>query len=70
MAKKIKRRPKKLKNQLANKPVVTKISAVDRNVVSQWWFDKKRLIKPIVIVSLIVIVLVILIFEIYRIIFA
>lgn len=34
-----------------NRPVVTKISAVNRNPVSQWWFEHKRLAKPIAITA-------------------
>lgn len=69
MTKKSKKRSKKFKNQSTAKPVITKISAEDRGPIKQWWLDKKRLIKPIAIMSLIVIVLVIIIFEIFRLIF-
>lgn len=32
-----------------SRPVVTKISAANRNKVQQWWFDKKRIAKPALI---------------------
>jgi hypothetical protein len=43
------------------KPVVTKISAVNRNRASQWWFDHKRIARPAIIVGIVIIVVVILI---------
>lgn len=49
------------------RPVVTKISAVHRNPINQWWFDHKRIARPIAIAAVVVIVLVILIIEIVRI---
>ena len=49
------------------RPVVTKISAVNRNFVSQWWFDNKRIARPIIIVVLVVTALVFLIIELIRI---
>jgi hypothetical protein len=49
------------------RPVVTKISAVNRNPVSQWWFDHKRIAKPILIAAIVVVVVVILILELVRI---
>lgn len=49
------------------RPIVTKISAVNRNPVSQWWFDHKRIAKPILIAAIVVIVLVVLLLELVRI---
>lgn len=49
------------------KPVVTRISAVHRNPVNQWWFDNKRLAKPILIATGVVVVVAWLIFELVRI---
>jgi len=45
------------------RPVVTKISAVNRSKPGQWWFDHKRIAKPIIIASLVVIAIVILIVQ-------
>lgn len=49
------------------KPVITKISAVNRNKPAQWWFDHKRIAKPILITSGVVIVVVVIIVEIVKI---
>jgi hypothetical protein len=49
------------------RPVITRISAVNRNPVSQWWFDHKRIAKPILIASGVVLVIIILVLEIVRI---
>lgn len=43
------------------RPIVTKISAVNRNPVSQWWFDHKRIARPIIIAVVIAAVITILI---------
>jgi hypothetical protein len=71
MAKKKKRRVKKYQGEEASatKPRLTRISAVHRGPVNQWWFDNKRLVKPVAIVSVIIIVIVILLFELFRVIF-
>ncbi|HEY8886037.1 MAG TPA: hypothetical protein VIM31_00865 [Candidatus Microsaccharimonas sp.] len=49
------------------RPIVTKISAANRNRVSQWWFEHKRIARPIIIATLVVAAVVILIIEIVRI---
>ena len=49
------------------RPAVTKISAVNRSVFGQWWFDRKRVLKPILIVAVIAIVVIWLIVELIRI---
>ncbi len=49
------------------KPVVTRISAANRTKVGQWWFDHKRIAKPILIAVLIVAVIGWLIYELIRI---
>ena len=48
------------------KPVVTRISAVHRNSVSQWWFDHKRIARPVLIAAAIVLVVGWLIYELIR----
>ena len=30
-----------------DRPILTRISAVHRNPVNQWWFDHKRVAKPV-----------------------
>jgi len=49
------------------KPVITKISAVNRSKPSQWWFDNKRIAKPVLITAGIVIFVIIIIIQIIRI---
>lgn len=49
------------------RPIVTKITAANRNFISQWWFDHKRIAKPIIIAALVAAGIVILITEIVRI---
>ena len=45
------------------RPVVTKISAVNRSKPGQWWFDHKRIAKPILIAALVIAVIVVLIVQ-------
>ena len=45
------------------RPVVTKISAANRTKVGQWWFERKRILKPVLIGALVVIIVVWLIVE-------
>jgi len=49
------------------KPVVTRISAANRSKVGQWWFDNKRIAKPVSIAVAVVIAIVWLILELVRI---
>lgn len=49
------------------RPIITRISASNRNKLAQWWFEHKRIAKPILIVAGIALALVILILEIIRI---
>lgn len=45
------------------RPSVTKVSAVNRSKVGQWWFDRKRILKPVLIGAGIVLLIVILILQ-------
>ncbi len=49
------------------RPTVTKITAVNRSRLGQWWFDHKRIARPVLITTAIVAVVLILIFELIRI---
>lgn len=68
MAKQKKKRNKvyRGKDAATTQPVVTRVEAVNRSKVSQWWFEKKRVAKPIIIAALVVIAIVILILQIIR----
>lgn len=49
------------------RPIITKISAANRSKLGQWWFDHKRVARPIIIATLIATVVIILIVELVRI---
>jgi hypothetical protein len=49
------------------KPVITRISAANRSKFGQWWFDNKRIAKPVLITSGVVFLVIIIIIEIIRI---
>jgi hypothetical protein len=49
------------------RPTVTKITAVNRSRVGQWWFDHKRIARPILIAAAVIAIIVILIIELVRI---
>ena len=50
-----------------SRPVITRIHAVKRNKVQQWWFDKKKIAKPVLIASGVAIVVIWLLVELIRI---
>lgn len=68
MAKQKKKRNKVYRGADASvtKPIVTRISAANRNKPQQWWFEKKRVAKPILIASGVVAAVAWLIFELIR----
>lgn len=68
MAKQKKKRNKVYSGSGASavRPTITKVSAVNRGKVGQWWFDHKRVAKPALIASGVAAAVVILIFEIVR----
>jgi hypothetical protein len=49
------------------RPTVTKITAANRSKIGQWWFDHKRIARPILIAVAVVAIIVILIIELVRI---
>lgn len=50
-----------------NRPVVTKISAANRSKLGQWWFERKRILRPVLIGVAIAIAVIWLIIELVRI---
>lgn len=48
------------------RPTVTRLTAANRNKVQQWWFEKKRIAKPVLIGVGIAIVVVWLLIELVR----
>lgn len=69
MAKQKKKRSKVYRGAEAavTRPTITKVSAVKRNKLQLWWFEKKRLAKPALIAAGVVLVLAWLVFELVRI---
>lgn len=49
------------------RPIITRISAANRNKFAQWWFEHKRVMKPVLIASGVILAVIILIVEIVRI---
>lgn len=71
MAKQKKKRTKKYTGQDAaatSRPTITRVEAVHRSRLNQWWFDRKRILKPILIAAIVIIVVVWLLIEFIRII--
>lgn len=50
-----------------DRPTITKITAVKRSTLGQWWFDHKRVAKPVLIFTAIVLAVIWLIAELIRI---
>ena len=68
MAKQKKKRSKVYTGQDAaiSKPTVTHISAVNRNKLQQWWFDNKRVARPVIITAIVAIIVIWLLFELIK----
>jgi hypothetical protein len=49
------------------RPIITRISASNRGKIAQWWFEHKRIAKPILIGVGVAAAIIILIIEIIRI---
>ena len=71
MAKQKKKRNKAYRGADAkNAPAsVVKLEAANRNRLSQWWFEKKRFVRPLAIAAFIIGLLVWLIIELLRVVF-
>lgn len=48
------------------KATVTRIEAVSRNKVSQWWFDNKKIAKPVMIAAAVIAFIIMLIVQVVR----
>ena len=48
------------------KPIITRISAVNRSKFGQWWFDNKAKLKPILIAVGVVLFIIIIIVQIVK----
>lgn len=69
MGKQKKKRNKVYTGQGASvtRPTVTRLTAENRNFVQEWWHEKKRFAKPVLIAAAVVIVVVWLLIELVRI---
>lgn len=70
MAKQKKKRNKKYTGADAamTRPSVTRVEAVHRSKLGQWWYDRKRVLKPIIITVVVALLIIWLIIELVRII--
>lgn len=70
MAKQKKKRTKVYRGSgaTATRPTITKVSAANRSAVGQWWFEKKRVLKPVLITATVIVIVVWLIIELIRVI--
>lgn len=50
-----------------SRPIITRVAAADRSKIGQWWFDRKKLLKPILITSGVVLIIIWLLVELVRI---
>lgn len=68
MAKQKKKRNKQYRGENASvtRPTVTRITAANRNKPQQWWHEKKRFAKPVLIAALVAVVIVWLLAELVR----
>lgn len=68
MAKQKKKRNKSYTGEDASvsQPTITRISAIHRSPIKQWWHEKKRIAKPVIIAAIVAIVVVWLLFELIR----
>lgn len=68
MVKQKKKRNKVYKGADASmtRPTITRVSAVQRNKLQQWWFEKKKFAKPVLITAGVAIVVIWLIYELIR----
>lgn len=48
------------------RPVITRISAINRSKLSQWLFDRKATLKPILITVAIALFIIVMIYEIIK----
>lgn len=70
MAKQKKKRTKKYTGADAaqSRPSITRVQAVSRSRISQWWYERRRVVRPIAIAAAVILIVVWLIVELIRII--
>lgn len=50
------------------RPIITRMTAVNRSKFGQWWFDRKRILKPVLITSGVILAIIIIVVELVRVI--
>lgn len=70
MARQKKKRNKKYTGSDAamNRPSITRVQAVSRGRVGQWWHERRRIVRPIAITIVVIFVIVWLLIELIRVI--
>jgi hypothetical protein len=53
-------------NAAKTRPVVTRIQAANRGKVSQYWFERKKILKPLVTTVLVILGVIVLLVELVR----
>lgn len=56
-----KKRNKQYKGSVSTRPTITRVSAVNRNPVHQWWVDRKQALRPVLTIAGIAVVIIIVI---------
>ena len=46
-----KKRNKAYKGSVPTRPTITRVSAVDRSPIHQWWVDRQRIVKPALMIG-------------------
>lgn len=54
---------KQFNQPISSEPVIHHYTAVERSRVGQWWFEKKRFVKPVGIATLVALLVVWMIYE-------
>lgn len=69
-------KPKKKRNKqyrgadaALTKPTVTRLTAANRSKIGQWWFERKKILKPVLITVAIAAVVIWLLVELIRLVF-
>lgn len=64
MAKKQKKKRNKVyrgADAAVQRPIVTRVTAVNRSKLGQWWFERKKFLKPVATVAVIIVVIILII---------
>lgn len=68
MSKKKRNKVYKGSNAASIRPTITRVSAVNRHPVHQWWVDRKRVVRPVLIIAGIILAIILIVIGIFSII--